>query len=232
MAQTCLQLVQNAFKRLGLNQPTAAVTSSDVQVLQMVSLLEEEGQEQASRYTWQTLQREALFTTVATQTQTTIAACTTGFNYIVNDTIWNRTLRRPVYGPKSQQGWQEAKAMNINGPFNSYRIEADAILFNPLPAAGQICAFEYLTRFWINGAVPGSTFVADTDTIYLDEQITILGLLWRWKASKGLNYTQDFSKYEARINDAMGRDAAKPTLNMNGSQYEVLPIIAVPRGSW
>jgi hypothetical protein len=227
MALTCLQLVQTAFRRLGLTQPTAAVTSNDPQVLQMLSLLEEEGQEQANRYPWQTLQRQATFTTVATQVQTTLAAITTGFDYIVNDTIWNRTLRRPVYGPRSQQDWQQDLAMNINGPFNSYRIIADAINFNPIPVAGQLCYFEYLTKFWINGVTPAATFALDADTIYLDDQATILGLIWRWKAMKGLDYAQDFSKYESRIMDVMGRDAAKPKLNMDGATYQI-----VPTGSW
>ena len=74
-------------------------------------LLEEEGQTLADRYPFEALQREATFTTVATQVQTALSSVTTGFNYIVNDTIWNRTLRRPVYGPKSQQDWQQSKAM-------------------------------------------------------------------------------------------------------------------------
>ena len=232
MALSCLQLVQTVYKRLGLNVPMAAVTSSDVQVLQMLSLLEEEGQEQANRYAWQVLQREATFTTVATQVQTQLSAITSGFDYITNNTIWNRTLRRPVYGPKSQQDWQQDKATNINGPFNSYRVINNAINFYPIPVAGQVCFFEYISRAWIQGANPTTTFVADTDVILLDDQITILGLLWRWKAMKGLDYSQDFQNYEARINNAMGRDASKPVLNMNGAMYDILPVIAVPRGSW
>lgn len=232
MALTCLQLVQTAFKRLGLNQPTSAVSSNDPQTLQMLSLLEEEGQEQSDRYPWQTLQRQATFTTVATQVQTQLSTITSGLNYIVNDTIWNRTLRRPVYGPKSQQDWQEALAMNINGPFNSFRIISDAINFNPVPPAGQLCFFEYVTKFWISGAGLSERFVADTDTILLNEQTVILGLIWRWKAMKGLDYTQDFAKYESKILDAMSRDASKPTLNMSGGKYEILPVIAVPRGSF
>lgn len=232
MSLTCLEMIQTVFKRLGLTSPNAVVTSTDQQVLQMLSLLEEEGQEQATRYAWQTLQREATFTTVATQVQTTLAAVTTGFNYVVNDTIWNRTLRRPVYGPKSQQDWQQDKAMAINGPFNSYRIIADAINFYPDPVAGQLCYFEYMSNFWVNGASPASTFTADTDEIYLNDQLTILGVIWRWKSMKGLDYSQDFTKYEQRINDDMARDAAKPDLNMNGAKYDILPVIAVPRGNW
>jgi hypothetical protein len=33
--------------------------------------------------------------------------------------------------------------------------------------------------------------------------------------------------------DAMARDGSKPTLSMTGqSQYEIQPVISIPRGSW
>lgn len=233
--QTILQIVQTACKRIGINSPNTVVTSNDQQVIQLLALLEEEGQEQAARYQWQTLQREATFTTVATELQSSLAAITTGFDYIVNDTIWNRTLRRPVYGPKSEQDWQQVVANQINGPFNSFRIKSDGIYFYPAPVAGQTCAFEYITKHWITTSVGGTSATAtnDADTPLLDDKLLILGLIWRWKAAKGLDYREDYTKYEQKITDMRGRDAGKPRLNLNGGAvYDIQPVIAVPRGSW
>ena len=234
MALTCLQIVQTACKRIGILSPNAAVTATDQQIIQLVSLAEEEGQELATRYPWEALQVEATFTTVAAQVQTTLAAITSGFDYIVNDTIWNRTLRRPVYGPKSQQDWQEAKANQINGPFNSFRIIADAINFYPNPVAGQTCAFEYMSRNWVNTSTGSTsdTWTNDADTPKLDGQLMVLGIIWRWKAAKGLDYAEDYAKYERRVADAMGRDAGKPKLDMSGAQPEIQPVVLVPRGSF
>ncbi len=234
MALTCLQIIQAACKRIGILSPNAAVTATDQQIIQLVSLAEEEGQELATRYAWQALQTEATFTTVAAQVQTTLAAITSGFDYIVNDTIWNRTLRRPVYGPKSQQDWQQDKANQINGPFNSFRIINDIINFYPDPAAGQVCYFEYQSRAWVNLAAGGTaeTWAADGDTPRLDGQLMVLGVIWRWKAAKGLDYAEDYAKYERRVADAMGRDAGKATLDLTGCQYDIQPVVLVPRGSW
>lgn len=234
MALSCLQIIQTACRRIGILSPNAAISSTDAQIIQLLSLSEEEGQEQAKRYTWQALQNEATFTTVAAQVQTTVAAITTGFNYIVNDTIWNRTLRRPVYGPKSQQDWQQAKAMQINGPFNSFRIIADSINFYPSPVAGQSCYFEYISKNWIDtsAASTSSIWTNDADTPKLDDQLMILGTIWRWKAEKGLDYAEDYAKYERMIADAMARDGGKSTLNMSGAKYDIQPGIFVPAGSW
>lgn len=233
MALSVLQIVQTACKRIGILAPTVALGSSDQQIIQLVALCEEEGQSLADRHQWEALQVEALFTTVASQAQTSLATIAPSFNYIVNDTIWNRTLRRPVYGPTSQQDWQQKKAIQLNGPFNSFRIIADVINFYPTPAAGQVCAFEYISRNWINtGTTSSSVFLTDADTPKINDQLIVLGLIWRWKAAKGMDYAEDFAKYETRVMDAMGRDAGKATLNMNGATYDIQPVVLVPRGSW
>lgn len=234
MALTLLQIVQTASRRLGLGAPNAVFTSTDSAILQLMSLCEEEGQDQAQRYPWEVLQSQATFTTVAAQVQTALSAITTGFEYIVNDTIWNRTLRRPVYGPKSQQDWQQAVATQINGPFNSFRIIGDVINFYPVPVAGQTCAFEYITDQWITTSAGGtsSIFTNDGDIPKLDNQLVVLGLIWRWRQAKGLDFTADYQKYERRLQDNMARDAGKPTLSMNGASYDIQPVVIVPAGSW
>jgi hypothetical protein len=234
MALSCLQIVQTVCKRIGIIAPTQAVTSQDQQIIQLLSLMEEEGQEQATRYPWEVLQTEATFTTVATQSQGSMSTIAPGWDYITNDTIWNRTLRRPVYGPKSQQDWQQAKAMQINGPFNSFRIINDVINFYPVPVAGQTCAFEFQSLNWVNTSVGGtaSTWTNDADTPRIDDQIMVMGGIWRWKQAKGLDYSEDFNKYERRITDAMGRDAGKQRLSLDGMTYDIQPVVMVPTGSW
>ena len=234
MALNCLQIIQSACRRIGILSPNTAVTSTDPQVIQLVELCEEEGREQASRYEWQALQREATFPTVAVELQISLAAITQGFEYIVNNTIWNRDLRRPVYGPDSQQDWQQAKATQINGPFNRFRIIGSSIYFYPIPTAGQDCYFEYMSNFWAadtsgNGS---AVFENDTDVTVLDDQLVILGTVWRWKAAKGLAYAEDFRKYEARLLDVQNRDGGKPTLTMTGAKYDINPVVIVPAGSW
>ena len=234
MAMTCLQIIQSACKRIGIASPNFVVTSQDIQILQLLEIANEEGQEQSTRYPWQALQTEATFTTVAAQVQGALSTIAPGANYITNDTIWNRTLRRPVYGPKSQQDWQQSKAMNINGPFNSYRIISDVINFYPNPVAGQTCAFEYISQNWVTTtSSTSSTWTADTDKPKISDQLMILGIIWRWKMVKGFDYSEDFAKYERRMNDAMGRDGGKTILSLNGgAKYDIQPVIMVPSGSW
>ena len=230
---TCLQIIQRACLRIGILSPGVAVNSTDQQIQQLVELSNEAGSELASIYPWSSLQIEAGFPTVATQIQTSIAAITTGFEYIVNDTIWNRSLRRPVYGPVNSAEWQAAIAMQLNGPFNRFRIQGGNIEFYPVPAVGQLCYFEYITNKWVYSSSPSIIWLADTDTNQLDDSLMILSLVWRWKAAKGLAYTEDYDKFESRLSDLMNRDGGKPTLTLTGqSSCDIQPVVLVPSGSW
>lgn len=231
---TLLQIVQSASKRLGLTPPVSAIASQDNAVLQLVALAEEEGQEQATEYYWEALQTEAQFTTVAAELQGALSVIAPGFDYVVNNAMWNRSLRRPVYGPKTPQEWQQIKATQINGPFNSYRIKGDSLYFYPVPTAGQQIDFEYYSKNWVSTAAGGTSpvWTADGDKPLISDQLMILGLVWRWRQSKGLDFTADYQKYTQRKQNEFARDASRPILNMSGTVYDIQPVVLVPRGSW
>lgn len=231
-----LTLVQKACTRIGITKPTAIVSSSDEQVIQLLGLANEEGDELAARYRWQNLTKEATFTTVATESQgsiTTIAG--TDFRYILNDTIWDRTLRRPIFGPLIASQWQQLKAQNMQGPWYQFRIRGNLLLFIPVPTAGDSCNFEWISRNWCQDSGATTTYAAwnaDTDTGLIDEDVMAMGLIWRWKAAKGLDYGEDFNKYERRVADLMAQDAGKQKLNLEGFSFDLYPGIVVPSGSW
>lgn len=231
-----LTIVQKAITRIGLTKPTAVVSNTDQQIIQILALANEEGDELSARYRWQNLTKEATFTTVATESQgaiTTIAG--TDFRYILNDTIWNRDLRRPVFGPLVSSQWQQLKAQNMQGPWNQFRIRGNNVLFIPVPTAGQACYFEWISRNWCQNAAGSTTYSswnADTDVGLVDEDVMVQGIVWRWKAAKGLDYGEDFAKYERRVADLISQDAGKQKLNMEGYSFDLYPGIVVPSGSW
>lgn len=233
---TCLSIVQNVCRRMLPNTvPTAVVSSADPQVVQLLALLNEEGQTLADRTNWQALTLETSFTTVATEVQGELATIAPNCKFIINDTIWNRDLRRPVFGPLAPQIWQQQKAMFMQGPWNQFRIFGGQIKFVPVPAAGEECYFEYVTTNWATdstGATGKSAFTADDDVSLLDEQLLELGLIWRWREAKGLDFETQYKKYENRVYDAISRDASKPVLNGGQVAYDIYPGVYVPAGNW
>ena len=217
----CIELVQSVALRVGLPAPTTATSSTDPMVQQLLELMNEEGRELSARHGWQALRREATFTTLAAETQGTVSALAPGFKSFVNESFWNRSLRRPLFGPLDPATWQQIKAQNFAGPWSHFMVRGNVLLMYPVPAAGQTCAFEYQSKLWVlavDGITGRELFTRDDDTAYVDDDAMMLGTIWRWRQAKGLEYAEDFRKYELRVADLMGRDGAKPILNLEGAR--------------
>lgn len=325
-----LTIVQAASLRTLGSKPTVAAASTDPKVLQLVELVNEDGQELGSRHSWQALRKEAVLVTVGTaggilsfnnlvggtgyaaggsntynlvpltggtgtgaqgviavvngvvasitiandyagsgytagdilsataatlggtgsgfsvrvasvgivgqQDQGDIRTITgTDFNFIVNETMWNRTQRRPVFGPKSPAEWQQLKAQFMQGPWIQYMLRGNHLWMLPAPSPGFAVYFEWITKFWCTNAAlsQGQTsMVLDTDVSNLDERLNALGAIWRWKKANKLDYSEDFETYEKAVQDAMGRDGSKGRLNLAGAQTDIYPGVVVPAGAW
>lgn len=230
-----LTMMTQVCRRMGIPTPTSVSSSSDPQILQLMALGNEEGQDLSARYPWQALINESTFTTVATESQGAITTLSgTDFRYILNDIMWDRTLLRPVFGPLVPTDWQNLKARNVTGPWTQFRIRGGLLKFIPVPVAGDTIAFEWVSKNWVTVAAGGTsaTWTADADTGLLDEEIMTQGVIWRWKAAKGLEYAEDYNKYERLVADQMGRDGGKQRLNLNGGGGDLPAGVLVPIGSW
>lgn len=225
-----LTIIMRVSKRVGLAAPTAAMSSTDDNVVRMIELANEEGEELFARHDWQSLVREATHTTLAAESQGLITAIAgADFGHICNETFWNRTKNRRWY-PVDGVQWQEMKSSSITGPVDYFRLRGNYMLAIPTPTAGETLAFEWVTKYWCesSGGTGQSVWAADDDVARMDESLMIQGLVWRWKKSQGLEYAEDFSQYEKRVETAIVRDGAPRKINMAGG----LRGSNIPEGNW
>lgn len=232
---TMLTVVQQFCLRTGIPSPVTVIGSTDTQVLQVMAILEEEGNDLSLRGGWNELIYEEDHTTLNQEDQGAMATiATNGFRYIKNNTIWDRTERLPVIGPADGQEWQSLKGFISTGPRYIFRIRGGRLLVNPDPPAGNEWFFEYASQNWIlNGSTYKQYFTADTDTILLPETLVLQGLRWRWKKEKGLEYAEDFRTYEMQVKDAIGRDGGKSRIYADRvGRNNPTQGIFVPQGNW
>lgn len=217
--KSLLEIVQGVCRKLGLNQPASVIGSNDQNIVQLQEIANEEGQELADAYEWQILTSEVQFYATATESQGNLNDIVDGdLGWIVNDTIWNRTTNRPLFGPLTAQQWQQIKARAAAGPFSEYRIRGNQLLFYPPPDAGDNCYFEWVSKdFCQNSAGTASyrEWNADTDVSILDSRIMSLGIVWRWKQLKGLDFQADYTKYAVAVEQAKARDGTKSVLSLS-----------------
>ena len=230
-----LTIIQKTHKRVGLNSPSSAIGLTDENVVKMIEMANEEGEELSSRHRWQNLIREATHTSLATESQgliTTIAG--SDFGYILEDTIWDRSQNRR-WTPVDDTQWQQMKSSGITGININFRIRGNYLIATPVPTAGHTIAFEWVTKNWCESSVGTgqSAWAADTDIARIDEALFVAGLVWRWKASQGLEYAEDFRKYEILVNDAIARDGVKGHLYMGkNNSKRFIGRDNVSEGSW
>lgn len=228
-----LTVVQSLCDQAGIPRPGTVVGNTDPGVRQILALSNVEGQDLQTRHRWSALIREGTFTTVANPNDLVVVA--SGFDYIFPDSVWDRTRDQHLH-PMTPELWQAYQATGQTGPTMRYRIQDGAFYLYPDPGAGRDIAFEYLTKNWCQttGGVEQDAWANDTDTGLLDEKLMTLGLLWRWKKAKGMEYGEDFKTYENRVALAISRDGAAPHIGL--SRYRragrFIDENSVPEGSW
>jgi len=212
-----LTLIQDAADLLGITRPATVVNNPDQQVRTLYALANEEGADLQSAYNWQALTAEFTFTTAAQQLQT--AFIPADFDRWVNNSFWNRTTRRNLLGPVSPQVWQALQAQPAYASvYLMWQQRQGQMYLFPAPPAGQTIAGNYISDYWAKsaGGAGQAKFLADTDTTYLSEQLMGLGLRWRFKKTKGLDYSEDFNTYERNKAQMMARDSGTTTIAIGG----------------
>lgn len=217
-----LSVVQGAAERLGLGRPDTVISSADPNAIVLRSLAQEEGKALSRRYAWQALQSEHTFSTAAS---TSSYALPSGFDRLILETVFNRTRRRKMLGDLTPSQWQETQASLVTMVNPAYRIRGGLFYISPTPTSVEIIAYEYMTKNWCQsaGAVGQSAWAADTDTGVLDEELTILGLVWRFKSKKGLDYAEDMQTYEMEVASAILKDGARTVIDTSCHEQDRVP---------
>lgn len=218
-----LQIVQAAVDEIGsITRPSSVAGSSDQQMQQLLALANREGKELSARSGinggWPQLRKLHEITTVAAQDN---YAFPTDLQYFINTTGWDRDQNWPLRGPVSPQEWQVLKSGTIGsiGPRLRFRLFGDRINFDPVPdTSGQTIVFEYYSNGWCESetGTPQTLFAANTDVPVLPDDLFILGLIWRFRRAKGLDYGEERATYEHAVSRELARSGMAPVVNLAG----------------
>lgn len=81
--------------------------------------------------------------------------------------------------------------------------------FTPPPSDGTTASYPYISNLIVrdNTDNPKSEFDQNSDTFVLPERLLTLGLVWRWRENKKLDYTGDQDAFVKALSEYAGRDA-------------------------
>jgi hypothetical protein len=114
-----------------------------------------------------------------------------GYQPVVDPDEW-LTLQMP-YGVSSLGRW-----IKLGGQIH----------IMPKPALGQEIKFFYQSNRFAKdeNGTPKASFEKDNDSFLLDEELLTLGLIWRYRQQKRIDYTDDQVLFEKRFNELAGED--------------------------
>ncbi len=136
------------------------------------------------------------------------------------------------------QEWQEQASLTATVVVDAFRFSGNNIRIIPDPTVNDSMVFEYISKFWVDtatvdGTADASTFTNNADEVVFDEELLTLGAIWRYKASKGFDYAEEFRSYEIKKARAQGDDGGNRVMNLGKGSLRRRPLVPqAQEGSW
>lgn len=108
----------------------------------------------------------------------------------------------------------------VGSPGNWIILGGSMQIFPPMPI-DDTARFYYISNQLVRsdaGALQAD-FRADTDKFVLDERLLFLGVVWRWRADKRMEFSEDLKNYEIAKMAAMGKDKGSQIITVGRQRF-------------
>jgi hypothetical protein len=154
------------------------------------------------------------------------------FHHMVMPSAVNAGMYYALKGALSPIEWYRR---SLNGSIdwgNSFRIDAFGKKFQlaPTPSSPQDLIFMYVTnQIAVDGSgVPVTQYTQDTDISLVDEDLIELGLSWRWRQKKGLDYTAEMAEFSGTLKARFAQYLASGVVQVGGRSQWGRPPLTQP----
>ncbi|MBB5051122.1 hypothetical protein HNQ36_001076 [Afipia massiliensis] len=228
---TVLSAAQSAGIRLLGVKPTTLFSTSDAFAMELADLATEVATDIAEQYDWRQLHELAQFTG---------DGAAIAFNLPSN---YDRMLKKAEVHSKDWQTsnfrrvrdldeWIYIQQTAISGtPGNWIILGGKFQSFPPLPIA-EMAKFYYIRKAIVTGTGTGGAskpaFTDDSDTFDLSERLLTLGLIWRWRSQKRMEYAEDLKNYELALEKAIAKDKGSNILTVGTQRVPSSSTLAYP----
>lgn len=224
-----LTLVGDAMVLCGLSRPTIVYGNPDPTVQEFIAWAQVDGDDLAL-LDWPQL--KALVTLTGDGSSTTYDLPTDFARWAGGNTFYlNGEAGGPLFSV-SDEDMLKAKAQNTSPTRPIWRRFGDQIEFYPALTVTQVAKAEFRSEYWIMDSTlttRQAEWAADDDETLFPDPLQKLGIAWRWKASKGLDYERLEAEYQKQkrirfIQQDGRKDIRLPTIypsDMASNSYDV-----------
>ena len=211
---TVLTACQEAAVKLNQSRPSSIFSTSDPFAAELALAANETAEAILSAYDWQKL------TTLGTITgdgSATAFDLPSDYDRMVKKaSVHSATWQNSSFGPAVDlDGWLYSTDVGFSGTPGDWIIFGGQFQVTPAMPVGETARFYYISNL-IVGATPANktSFTADSDTFRLSEKLLRLGVVWRWRSNKRMEYAEDLSNFEIAISEEIGKDRGSKILTV------------------
>lgn len=206
-----LSVCKDAAVKLNQPQPTSVFSSTDPFAAELLlqaketaaSLLKEE-------HDWRDLTRLATLPGDASAVAFPLATGAPGYERMIKGgKLHSLRFRNATFrAARDLDEWLYLNdSLLVGSPGNWIILGGAMQIFPPMPTDDSARFYYISNRVALSsGGAEQVEFKADTDTFVLDERLLYLGVVWRWLASKRMEYSESLKDYEVAKMSAMGKD--------------------------
>lgn len=234
---TALKVLNQVAGELGLPQAATVVGISDVQSVQLLSLLNSSGNELMLYYPWEQFSKILNIPLVGGQSDYDLPE---DLSYLQDQTQWDTQNHWPLLGPKSPQEWAWLNNSSVATlPRMRYRIQGGKFKVFPSPPAGTTQTFymEYVSNYWISEPsdtdATKSMITLDSDILHYDPWLLVKFVKLKFYELKGFNTRAVEKDFMRVFNSLTGKDVGAEKLNLAPTiQQPYVGAHSIPDGSW
>lgn len=214
---TILQCAQDAAVKLNRTRPTSLFSSTDPFAAELLLAAKETAESLVKEeHDWRDLTQMATCQGDASTVVFPLATVAPGYERMVKGAKLH-SLRFKNATFRAAKDLDEFLFLKDNllvgSPGNWVLLNKTVQIFPPMPVSDTARFFYISNNYALSSSgTAQSGFLADTDTFMLDERLLRLGIIWRWRSDKRLEYAEDLKNYEIAKSAAMGKDKGSQTI--------------------
>lgn len=211
---TVLSAIQDACAVIGIDQPDAVFSATAREFYEIRALANEMAERIRAAHDWQVLQRRH---TLTGDGSTEDFALPADYDRMLKDTkLWSSRIETPLTHITSRDRWLELDIRSYEFVIGVWILYGGELHIKPAMVTGETAQFFYVSQNIVadSSGTPKVAFTADSDVLRVDERLLSLGMIWQWRANKGLPYAEDMANYEALLAKRIADDKGARVLTV------------------
>jgi hypothetical protein len=237
---TVLTVCQDVCRKVGIATPAAIFGSTEREHEELASLANEVADRLITDYDWNRLKR---LNTYTGDGATTSFLLPTDYSRMASDVYSTQWACGPLRRIADTNQWLRETVQGFTSAPATWTLLEGRMQFLQAPASGEGIRWYYMSTLFARSS--GSTvsdffpldlpfefpdsdtygqkkarFDDDADFFQLDERLLRLGMLWQWKADKGLPYAEDLETFSRFLEQRVVKDAGPRLVTVGGRAWE------------